>query len=53
MILQMTNFWHQVETKLTSNKGYAMGGARTGPRFMREFKVRKPLTFKSMEIICI
>ena len=35
----MTSFRHGIETYKTSGKGYTMG-ARTGPRFLKEFKVR-------------
>lgn len=36
-----TNFIYQVDHKLTSNKGYTMG-ARTGPRFAREYQFKTP-----------
>ena len=36
--LQVSNFWHGIETKITSNKGYSLG-ARTAPKIKKETTV--------------
>ncbi|XP_013414333.1 protein pitchfork [Lingula anatina] len=38
---EVSNFKYQIDTYLTSQKGYTMG-ARTGPRFRKEFKEVTP-----------
>jgi len=38
---QVSNFWHGIETKITSEKGYSLG-ARTGPRLAREYVFKTP-----------
>merc|ERR1711976_170342 len=38
---QMGNFWHGIETKITSNKGYSLG-ARTAPKIKKEASFLTP-----------
>merc|ERR1711893_243426 len=38
---EVSNFWHQIEEKIASQKGYSLG-ARTAPRFPRESRFLTP-----------